>query len=195
MNLNLIQSDFIELPHGILRGSLVLEKGKSYGLTGPNGIGKSSLFRLVKQSGNRSIAYLDQGRFAPLVNFFVEDIFRLINLEFKDDLLSPLDGNHELVKELCVDRILKNKIHQLSGGENQLIKLLLTLSLNKDWYFLDEPFLNLSETNRAKVKSIIKRLQSEGKSFFIIEHHLKDLDILVDHCFEIKGEDKEYRIV
>ncbi len=187
VNLDLIPSDFIELPHGKLRGELKLEHGQNYGLVGANGVGKSSLLRWSKRHLFGSIAYLDQGPLQPLVNLKVNELLRLAQLE----LGAKTD---ELVSYFSFDSLLKRKVNELSGGENQVLKIILTLSLERDWYFLDEPFLNLSEVNRDKVIQKVKEFQSQRKSFLIIEHHQVLLERLVEKFFEIKAEGDVYYV-
>ena len=187
VNLNLIPSDFIELPHGRLRGELKLSHGHSYGLVGPNGIGKSSLIRWCKLNLLENIAYLDQSRLRPLVNLKVQEVIRLLEIELK---ARPA----KLIEFFEFENLLDRKVNELSGGENQLLKIILTFSLDRDWYFLDEPFLNLSESNREKVIELIQNLKKERKSFLIIEHHKDLLDQLVENVFVIEGEAGDYHV-
>ncbi len=186
VNLNLIPSDFIELPHGRLSGELLLSEGKSYGLVGSNGIGKSSVLRWSKQNLDASIGYLDQGRLQPLVNLKTREVFRLLELELSANF-------KDLIQFFDFESLLDQKVNNLSGGENQLLKIIITFGIDRDWYFLDEPFLNLSEKNRAKVLGYIKNLKKE-KSFFIVEHNQEVLRSLVDKIYEISGEQGRYYV-
>ena len=84
---------------------------------------------------------------------------------------------HSLVKQIWdllleknTSNILNRKIDSLSGGEFQLLNLLLTLSKpDTDIIILDEPFSNISTNIYQTLLDILNKL-SEDKIIIIISH-------------------------
>lgn len=162
--------------------------GKLIRLIGANGVGKSSFIQYLKLNQdsffiNKKVSYLDQQRLLPLNDVSLNDLKELL-----------LKKRYEILK--CIDVIEEETsffsskpIKELSGGQNQLVKIYLSLFLSGDVFILDEPFQFLDEKNQQKMLKIIGQLKSLNKEILIVEHHF-DLKDIVDEKVELQSEKK-----
>jgi ABC-type Mn2+/Zn2+ transport system ATPase subunit len=162
----------IHLPNAKCRFDLKLEKGKVHWLVGENGIGKSSLFNYLKMRFNSKaqtkIAFLDQFPLTPLVDYTLSTLIEILKKE--NVLCEKLSLQYDLLNLLGINDFLNLKISQLSGGQNQLLKIYLCFSQPKEFYFLDEPFVNLDLNKSNIVKNLIDQYAQDSKAMLIIEH-------------------------
>ncbi|EKL7568420.1 ATP-binding cassette domain-containing protein, partial [Enterococcus faecalis] len=123
---------------------------KEYNLfLGDNGNGKTLLLdyisgiKKVKRNvikGNESIIYINQ-------NIYFSD--RLSGMDFlkfsygldgKKSIQSFYQLSDKILKREDVDKLLKKQWGMLSGGEKKFLYALILMSLEREWYILDEPF-------------------------------------------------------
>lgn len=76
----------------------------------------------------------------------------------------------EYVYNLDLKNLMKKRWGLLSGGEKKLIYILVLISLNRDWYILDEPFANLDVKKKEILWNIITRKKDSGKGIIITSH-------------------------
>jgi len=166
----------VDLIHCKLVGNLSIDSFTKVGIIGENGIGKTSFLKFLKKEQDRifrtQCSILDQVRLKPIANLKVSDIYELVNKELRAILKQPLNDENSLVKEFDFQRQSQKEISDLSGGENQMLKVIIALNFNVEVYILDEPFSNLSLKNKEKLKKIINESK---KTFLIIDHDQKVL--------------------
>ena len=137
--------------------SFVVERGEIFGLIGPDGAGKSSLFRilttlLLADKGTAIVAGLDvvtdykqirtkvgymPGRFSLYQDLSVEE-----NLEFFATVFhTTVQENYDLIKDIYqqIEPFRKRRAGALSGGMKQKLALSCALIHKPDILFLDEP--------------------------------------------------------
>lgn len=165
--------------------NIKLSEGKVNLLVGDNGVGKSSLIRFFK---------LNQKEFFPgkKVNFMDQFPLRPINqisyLELKDQLNGLCNDELTFFKDLesSTKDFQDKPINDLSGGQNQMIKFLVTCFTGGDIFILDEPLQYLDKKNTQRLKNIIEQLKSLGKTIIIVEHQSEKIKELVDKIFTIE---------
>ncbi len=179
----------------ILRNiSFTLEKGDVLGLLGRSGSGKTTLLeilfgiqkpeygdllidgKLVKQlfRVKTGAAFLPQNTFSPHSST-VEKCINLFQINSTDK---------EMLKDMFSD-LLYEKTGSLSGGERRFLEIMLILSMDKEFFFLDEPFCGLDPQKIGFVKDMIE--EKKKKSGIIISSHLiKELEGITSTLFVLK---------
>jgi iron complex transport system ATP-binding protein len=161
--------------------NLQLSPGDAVLITGPNGIGKSSLLAaiagdLILNSGEIRLGtkLVQEYKSTELasrisimyqkpvfsVSFFVAEVLDLLNLAAD----SPLFESLGLVEKLTT------RLSQLSGGELQRLFFYITLQQSVDVYIFDEPISNQDETGTAIIESEINKLRAAGKIVVLTSH-------------------------
>lgn len=173
-------------------------------LLGNNGIGKTTFMDLIsgimtddniKISGNESLVYMNQSLFffdrlkvADNVNFFYR-LAGIKNTYSHIEAFNKKTGNYFNIKDLW-----QQQIGYLSGGEKKLIYFLMLLSMDFEWYLLDEPFAGIDKDNRKYMKGIIDRRITEGRGFIIVSHQEEYLDDLKEYVpYNIKDIPIEWK--
>ena len=126
----------------------------------------------------------------------IEQIPKIVSGKVKD-ILKKIDKTgviDELIKEFELETILDRDITQLSGGELQRLALMVALSKQSDFLFIDEPTSFLDIKQRLKVAKTIRRFK-ESKSIMVVEHDIAVLDYVTDKVYILYGIPGAYGIV
>ncbi len=184
-----------------------LNKGEKIGLTGPNGIGKTTLFHLAvgllnAASGRieafgqplgcekdfvnarRKIGLLfqdaDDQLFCPTV---LEDVaFGPLNLGFSPD--QAKETARETLKLLGLEAFEERLTHRLSGGEKKLVSLATLMAMKPEVLLLDEPTNGLDERTRDNFQNILSELDI---SYIIISHDFDFLDRVTQKIYALSN--------
>jgi ABC-type Mn2+/Zn2+ transport system ATPase subunit len=162
-------------------------------LTGPNGAGKSSLIQFLKLNKDEffkglEVSFVDQMPLKPLNKISYNEIENSLMQE-RFEVMPVYDEIRPLVTGYD-----SMPINDLSGGQNQMSKIMLSALLGGDVFIFDEPLQYLDKTNSNAFISYLKKLKSLGKTIFIIEHQFVLLEALVDKRLQIDINDSEVRI-
>lgn len=160
--------------------SFQVRRGELFGLIGPDGSGKSTLFRilttlLVADEGEarvngydvisgykqirQSIGYMP-GKFSLYQDLTVEE-----NLNFFATVFNTtVEANHDQIKEIYVQiaPFKKRRAGALSGGMKQKLALCCALIHNPEVLFLDEPTTGVDPVSRKEFWQMLHRLQERG---------------------------------
>ncbi len=166
--------------------SAKFEKGHSYGLLGRNGAGKSTLINIIMQrrARNGGTVTLDGEKLDNndrlLSRLFCMNDSSLYPSDFKVKtvfkITAPMYENFDLTyAEKLAEAFgldMNKRLRQLSTGYNTIYKVILALSSNADYIFLDEPVLGIDVNQRELFYKTLARKMSEGNSCFVISTHI-----------------------
>lgn len=193
------------------------------GMLGPNGIGKSTIIRILSGELKANLGnYEEDASWEDIINFFkgsqLQNYFsKLSKEELKvvhkpqmvdllpkfvkgtvNDLLQGVNerDNMEEVKDILeLNSILKRDIKNLSGGELQRVAIAAAVLREADFYYFDEPTSWLDVRQRLNAVKVIRNLAETGKSVLVIEHDLAALDAISDYVHILYGEPGGYGVV
>lgn len=197
--------DFIKAVKNV---SLDINEGELFGLLGVNGAGKTTIIKmlscLIKPTGGDAkifgksiIAEADYAKeiinVSPQETAIAPKLTVYENLEFiariygfsKEDAKKRII---EVVEELSLEDVLKQKAGTLSGGWQRRLSIAMGLITNPKILFLDEPTLGLDVIARRELWNIIKRLK--GKMTIILTtHYLEEAEAICDRIgIMVKGD-------
>ncbi len=165
--------------------SFEVKEGEIFGLIGPDGAGKTTLFRilttlLLADSGKARMMGKDvvidykyirnhvgymPGRFSLYLDLSVEE-----NLNFYATIFgTSVKENYDLIKDIYVqiEPFKKRLARDLSGGMKQKLALSCALIHKPKVLFLDEPTTGVDPVSRNEFWEMLKRLQQKGISILI----------------------------
>jgi lipopolysaccharide export system ATP-binding protein len=135
------------------------------------------------------IAYLPQ---EPSVfrKLSVEDNIRaILETRRKMNGKARKERLEELLEELGITRVRKQKAYTLSGGERRRTEIARALAIEPKFLLLDEPFAGIDPIAVYEIKRIIRQLANKGIGVLITDHNVRDtLDITGRACIINVGE-------
>lgn len=165
--------------------SFEVDKGELFGIIGPDGAGKTSLFRimatlLIQDSGQSLIDGLDTvkeykairkrigympGRFSLYPDLTVEE-----NINFFATIFNTsLNENYELVKDIYsqIEPFKHRRAGKLSGGMKQKLALSCALIHRPSVLLLDEPTTGVDAVSRKEFWEMLKNLKKQGITILV----------------------------
>ena len=172
--------------------NLIIPKGKIIGLLGKNGMGKSTLIKLIndlltptkgkilvngKPIGAESksiISYLPE-RISLDKSMTVKSA-----IKYYSDFYENFDANkaNTLLLDLGLDPNMK--LSKMSKGMQEKVQLVLVMSRNAQLYILDEPLGGVDPATRDYILDTILSNFSEGASVIISTHLISDIERILD---------------
>lgn len=183
--------------------TLTVPRGKIIGLLGKNGIGKTTLIKLInglltptkgeiifegEKIGPQSklnIAYLPERTYLDK-SMTINETLKFFK-EFYSNF--DIDKAKDLLKKLDLDE--NQKIIKMSKGMQEKVQLVLVMSRKADLYILDEPLGGVDPATRDYILDTILTNFNEGASIIISTHLISDIERILDEVIFIdKGEIK-----
>jgi len=165
--------------------SFSVDHGELFGLIGPDGAGKTTIFRmlttlLVPDSGNATVMGCDvvkdfktirnnvgymPGKFSLYQDLTVEE-----NLSFFATIFNTtIEENYKLIEEIYVqiEPFKTRRAGKLSGGMKQKLALCCALIHRPKVLFLDEPTTGVDTVSRKEFWEMLKRLKQQGITILV----------------------------
>lgn len=165
--------------------SFSVERGELFGLIGPDGSGKSTLFRilttlLLPDSGKATVCGFDSvddyaqirrnvgympGKFSLYQDLSVKE-----NLEFFATIFhTSLQTNYNQIKDIYrqIEPFNNRRAGALSGGMKQKLALCCALIHKPEVLFLDEPTTGVDPVSRKEFWEMLKRLKEQGVTIIV----------------------------
>ena len=200
------------------------KKGKVLGLIGQNGIGKSTMLKILSNELKLNLGkfgentpdwkeIIEHFKGSELHQYFVDLREGKLNIVYKPqnitvipqyvtgrvvDLLHKNDSGerlNQIAEKLNLTKILERDISVLSGGELQRVAIAAAYLKNGDVYLFDEPSSYLDVSERINMAKLIRSLSAENKTIIVVEHDLAMLDYLSDYVSVLYGEPGVYGII
>ncbi len=181
--------------------NLIIPKGKIIGLLGKNGMGKTTLIKLINDlltpttgevlingekpsiKSKKVISYLPERTYLDK-SMKVSQILTFFE-EFYDDFSKEKAIN--LLKDLDLD--INLKISKMSKGMQEKLQLILVMSRDAELYILDEPLGGVDPATRDYILDTILSNFREGASVIISTHLISDIERILDEVIFIdKGK-------
>jgi lipopolysaccharide export system ATP-binding protein len=188
--------------------SLHVNQGEVVGLLGPNGAGKTTSFHMIVgltppdtgrilidgvditdvpmylRARNHGISYLPQE----------PSVFRKLTVE--ENILAVLEAQpiswqdrksklENLIDELGLDHIRKNRGYALSGGERRRVEIARSLCITPKFILLDEPFSGIDPIAVLDLQKIIFDLKAQGIGILITDHNVRETLSVTDRAYII----------
>ena len=185
--------------------SITIHPGEVVGLLGPNGAGKTTSFYMVMglvrpDSGQVSfrdvdITHLPMYKRARMgMGYLAQEpsIFRKLTVE--ENIMAILETLaisrtqrkqrlEELLEELDLARLRKQKAMTLSGGERRRLEITRALVTNPSFIMLDEPFSGVDPIAVRDVQQIIMQLRDRNLGILITDHNVRETLSVVNRAY------------
>lgn len=191
--------------------SFEIEDGSIMGFIGPNGSGKTTVFRmildfLVPEKGGQIlwdgrpmsnkvydlVGYLPEER-GLYDKMTIEDqivYFASLRGMKRSDIIQQID---EWMEKFAVKGKRTDKISTLSKGNQQKVQLIATLIHRPKLVILDEPFSGLDPVNADLLKQGILELKEGGSSIIFSSHNMNNVSEICDKlCMVVFGKQVLY---
>ena len=175
--------------------SFRVEEGELFGLIGPDGAGKSSLFRvlttlLLPDEGKGEVAGFDivkefksirkhvgymPGRFSLYQDLTVEE-----NLNFFATIFgTTVQENYDLVKDIykMLEPFKNRRAGDLSGGMKQKLALSCAMIHRPKVLFLDEPTTGVDPVSRKEFWEMLQNVKQQGISILVSTAYMDEASL------------------
>lgn len=174
--------------------TLDLEPGRIYGLLGENGVGKTTLLRIIcgllsSRKGMCSVnGFKPSSRNPEMLKdiYYVPEIFITpalsVNTFAKSNSLLYPKYDHTQFTKLCDTFEISpaQRFDKMSHGQQKKALIAFALSLNTRILLMDEPSNGLDIPSKTTLRKVISECSSDSRIIVISTHQVRDLENLID---------------
>ena len=175
--------------------NLNVDKGEIFGLIGPDGAGKTTLFRilttlLLPDGGEAKVAGFNTdkdyreirkivgympGRFSLYQDLTVEENLKIFATIFN----TSIKENYHLIKDIYerIEPFNKRRAGALSGGMKQKLALCCALIHKPEVLFLDEPTTGIDPVSRKELWEMLRRLKKQGITMLVSTPYMDEASL------------------
>ncbi|MCI2241169.1 ABC transporter ATP-binding protein [Adlercreutzia faecimuris] len=199
--------------HEVLRDvSFAVPDAALVGVLGPNGVGKSTLFRCILglnqgyrgtilvngqdlrrlsvRERAREVSYIPQSH-APVYDYEVLDVVLMATGSDLKMLSNPgkaqVKRAYAALERIGIERLAHRAYTQISGGEQQLVLIARAIAQQAQTIIMDEPTSALDYGNTVRVLSCVRQLAREGLSIIQSTHNPDQAFLYSDKTLVIDG--------
>ena len=164
--------------------SVAVPEGQIIGLVGANGVGKTTLLKLLA-----GFLHPDEGRIRMepgKISYLLREQDMYAWMKVKDAVCYYADFYPDFRMEQAISLLeeagieLHRKVKRLSDGNKQRLCLILAVSRQVPYYLLDEPVKSTDPNFKKDFKKYLLRNLPENATVILATHLLKDLETLFD---------------
>lgn len=197
--------------------SFSIEEGEIVGLTGANGVGKTTLIRILcglLRPDEGSVRILDRAPRKTRKQLMKEIGVLLVNqTQLSDDIAvwEALEFNRRIFgteakvfsqkleyygKLLELTDVMERRINDLSLGQRRSLELLDVLMHNPKVLLLDEPTIGIDVTRKENIRNCLKQLNQTGAvTILLTSHDSRDIETLCNRVLRLEdGVVKEEKL-
>lgn len=175
--------------------SMTFEPGNIYGLLGENGVGKTTLLKIISglQRPQSGTCMVDGQNSFDRTPQLLENLVFLPDEVHLPDYETPMQYVRELapfypkyaygsflhlMQEVEVDP--ERQFKEMSYGQQKKSLIACALSLGTDYVLLDEPTNGLDIPSKSNFRTLLSKRAAEGTTIIISTHQVKDVENLID---------------
>lgn len=196
---SLVVNDLVKIYDGrfvVDHVTLEVRDGQIVGLLGPNGAGKSTTFYsivgIIRPDGGAILLDGETLNDMPMylrarkgITYLPQEpsVFRKLTVEENImAILETLDMGKEerrsrlkeLLAELNIAHLAKNRADRLSGGERRRLEITRALVTQPSFILLDEPFAGIDPIAVLEIQGLVRSLKAKGIGVLISDHNVRE---------------------
>ena len=187
------------------RVDIEIRPGEVVGLLGPNGAGKTTTFYILTgfikpDAGAVNLEGTDVSHWAMYrrarfgLGYLPQEpsIFRRLSVQDNISAILELQPGsrqerkerlEQLLQDLDIARLAKNKGYELSGGERRRVEITRALVTHPKFMLLDEPFAGIDPIAVEDIQNVIHRLREKGLGLLITDHNVRETLSICDRAY------------
>ena len=213
MSLEIRNLSFAYGEHRVLEDvSFTLDKGEFLSVLGPNGVGKSTLFRCIlgrlngytgritaggddlrtlpRREAARRLAYIPQIH-QPTFSYTVLDTVLMGTarqlLPFAQPGKTQVEHAMAALERVGAAHLARRDFTRLSGGEQQLVLVSRAIAQQAQYLIMDEPTSALDYGNQLRVLQLVRELAQEGYGVLLSTHNPQHALTFADQTLALCG--------